>query len=332
MSSYVYRSIIIEIKSNPQIYFPYDFFMRQCNKRSIVATGFNNEHHFLTIVGNCISQFSTDENGIKTIIRVNVRTKTMKVYSVDENNGSTELDLCNLMHNGIFDMSNEGDRWEGDLLNGYPFGWGQYYDSDNFLLYEGFIYEKQYVCYGNLFHKCNHQIRYSGMFYNGTLTGYGILFKPNGEMMAGDCWIQDHIVSSILKASIWCEDTTKIHSLLKVISIGNHSYNHNTLTKLSFSYYPYLNKLVIGNNCCKYVEQFSLIGVRNLRLLIVGKSSFFHMKVGDNVFICKNCPLLQKMVFDEKAFAFYSQFTVGCSMLCLLLNSSQKVTSDCYEG
>ena len=37
-------------------------------------------------------------------------------------------------------MSISGERWEGNSLNGLPFGYGCVYNSENQLIYEGFMF------------------------------------------------------------------------------------------------------------------------------------------------------------------------------------------------
>ena len=37
---------------------------------------------------------------------------------------SEGVDVSEVRHNEILDLSVDGDRWEGDVLNGNPYGWG----------------------------------------------------------------------------------------------------------------------------------------------------------------------------------------------------------------
>ena len=34
-------------------------------------------------------------------------------------------------HNRVLDLSDDGDRWDGDVMWNQPFGWGVLYDSEN---------------------------------------------------------------------------------------------------------------------------------------------------------------------------------------------------------
>ena len=51
--------------------------------------------------------------------------------------------------NQVLDLSDDGERWEGDVLNNEPYGWGVLYDSENRIAYEGFRIGDVNVCYGS---------------------------------------------------------------------------------------------------------------------------------------------------------------------------------------
>ena len=38
----------------------------------------------------------------------------------------------------ILNLNDEGERWEGSILDRMPFGWGKRFDEDGALMYEGF--------------------------------------------------------------------------------------------------------------------------------------------------------------------------------------------------
>ena len=64
-----------------------------------------------------------------------VDVKSREVLGVDEvnhivdlNEGKHIVDLNEVKHNQTLDLNEEGDRWEGDVLNDSPWGWGVLYD------------------------------------------------------------------------------------------------------------------------------------------------------------------------------------------------------------
>ena len=59
-----------------------------------------------------------------------------------------KMEMNEVEHNRVLDLSDEGDRWEGDVLQQEPFGWGVLYDEDNNRRYEGFRIGSSNTCYG----------------------------------------------------------------------------------------------------------------------------------------------------------------------------------------
>ena len=52
----------------------------------------------------------------------------------------------------VLNLSDDGERWEGDVLDNQPYGWGVLYDSENRMVYEGFRIGKVNVCYGTQYY------------------------------------------------------------------------------------------------------------------------------------------------------------------------------------
>lgn len=284
--------------------------MRKSAKKIVIASGINNKHTYLSIVGNSITQEKVNEDGTKTIIKANIQTKRIKVQSISLNGERIEMGMSNDIRNSVVDISLSGDRWEGDVLNGEPCGWGELYNELNDCIYEGFMYKQSLVCYGTKYYSSIHRIEYDGMLYDNCQMGYGKLFDRNGNLISSGCWMNGEYASSVLRTYPRCEDTELIHSLLRVISIGNYSYNDDSMDSLLFANYPHLYKLVIGSHCCKNVTRCEIRSMHSLRTFIVGDYSFFNLKGNTSTFSCKFCSSLVRMSFGEKAFGFFHQFNV----------------------
>ena len=54
--------------------------------------------------------------------------------------------------NEVLNLNDDGERWEGDVLNNEPYGWGVLYDSENRRSYEGFRIGNVNVCYGTQYY------------------------------------------------------------------------------------------------------------------------------------------------------------------------------------
>ncbi|KAM7454178.1 hypothetical protein BLSTO_05068 [Blastocystis sp. subtype 1] len=39
------------------------------------------------------------------------------------------LNVSGIEHKQVLDLNDDGERWEGDVLNNQPYGWGVLYDS-----------------------------------------------------------------------------------------------------------------------------------------------------------------------------------------------------------
>lgn len=284
--------------------------MKGFAKKIVIASGINNKHTYLSIVGNNITQEKVNDNGTKTIIKTNIETKRIRVQHINLDDERIEMDMSDDIRNCVIDISINGDRWEGAVVNGEPYGWGKLYNEWNNCVYEGFMYKQSFVCYGTEYYSDLSTIQYDGMFYDNHHMGYGRLFDRKGDLISSGCWINNEYSSSILRTYPRCEDTELIHSLLRVIVIGNNSYNNDSMDSLLFANYPHLNKLVIGSYCCKNVVRCEIRSMHCLRTFSVGEYSFFNLKGNTCTFSCKYCSALVRMSFGEKAFGFFHQFNI----------------------
>ena len=56
--------------------------------------------------------------------------------------------LSGIEHKQVLDLNDDGERWEGDVLNNEPYGWGTLYDNEGNKAYEGFRIGNVNVCFG----------------------------------------------------------------------------------------------------------------------------------------------------------------------------------------
>ena len=101
------------------------------------------------------------------------------------------VDLSEMKRNEILDLSVEGDRWEGDVLNGNPCGWGVLYDKDNRMMYEGFRMGDVNMCYGRTYYSDMSRVEYEGEWREGLRWGRGVLFDRNGVIVYDGEWLND---------------------------------------------------------------------------------------------------------------------------------------------
>ena len=72
------------------------------------------------------------------------------------------LGVNGIEHNVVLNLSDDGERWEGDVLDNQPYGWGVLYDSENRIVYEGFRIGEVNVCYGTRYYSDIQKVEYEG--------------------------------------------------------------------------------------------------------------------------------------------------------------------------
>ena len=76
-------------------------------------------------------------------------------------------EVSGVEHKQVLNLSDDGERWEGDVLNNEPYGWGVLYDSENRRAYEGFRIGEVNVCYGTRYYSDIGVIEYEGEWCEG---------------------------------------------------------------------------------------------------------------------------------------------------------------------
>lgn len=71
--------------------------------------------------------------------------------------------------------------------------WGQFFDENNRVVYEGFRYKERNVCYGTYYHEnmVDRIVYYQGMIYDDEHYGMGRFFDRNGTKEYEGEWIGD---------------------------------------------------------------------------------------------------------------------------------------------
>ena len=120
---------------------------------------------------------STLSNGLIQWIECDNINKSMKVKTRSENVVEwNALNLNDLIKDDIIDLSENGERWEGDSLDHLPYGYGCIFNSENQIVYEGFVFNGMKVCFGKEYYEDVGIIEYIGHFYNNIRNGNGIFF------------------------------------------------------------------------------------------------------------------------------------------------------------
>ena len=228
-------------------------------------------YNFLAVNKTVYTQSELLPNGIIREIQCDKDDKWMKVRErKKENEKWNEIDLDGLKHYDIIDLNENGDRWEGDSLNGNPFGYGCIYNSENQLIYSGFIFEGLKVCYGTELYGDVGIVEYEGDFYKGMRYGNGKLYDKKNELIYEGEWYMNNPLET---------SSVKIDRELKEEDIH-------------FG----LEELEIGDDCLDNIECFKLIGYDHLKKLILHKNRIMRM----NCFCIEDCnELVNIELFDN---------------------------------
>ena len=157
--------MVLSILFSFLIYFSQILFNNRKIRLTMYSLGISG-NNYLSIDESHYFHSETINNQSVQLIECDINEKWMKVKKRDLDSSKwIELDL-NGLHKGVtIDLSEQGERWEGDSLNGVPFGYGCIYNSNNQLIYKGFIFEGMKVCFGSVFYEDVGIFEYVGGFY-----------------------------------------------------------------------------------------------------------------------------------------------------------------------
>ena len=219
-------------------------------------------------------------------------------------------DVKGIEHAKVLDLSDDGERWEGDVLNNEPYGWGVLYDSENRMAYEGFRIEDMNVCYGTRYYSDIQKVEYEGEWFDGMRWGRGIQYDRNGKTVFDGEWMDDEQLS---KCVVLIDENLLLHSHIEELIVENNSCNGMKWTALDLGFISHLRLLEVGDDCFKYVKEVELIGLSKLERVVIGKNCFTQKKNGDwpsydanRHFYLKNCERVRELKMGCGSFSDYS--------------------------
>ena len=103
-------------------------------------------------------------------------------------------------------------------------------------------------------------------------------------------------------------DLNSLHSTVSDIILNNGSLNNAAFTVLDFCRFEALKRIMIGDGCCKNVNEVKLIGLSELESIIVDSNSFTKIfgAHANRHFYLKNCPKLKSLKIGSYSFSDYS--------------------------
>ena len=274
-------------------------------------------HCYLSISNTLYSHSQLLSDGKIQLIECDIKEKWMKVKTKSESNSDwDELNLDALQKGVTIDLSGKGDRWEGDSLNGVPFGYGCIYDDENRLVYKGFVYEGKKVCYGTEFYGDVGFVEYEGGFYNGTRYGCGRLNNKKNELIYEGEWYMNNPIE-LSKVEINEElKQIDIHFDIEELSINNSCTSE--LKHFLLIGFGKLKRLYLGRECFRPMEVFHIENCNELIDVRLGDDNNRndydddehnkHDDTADRLFVIKNCELLKELMICDDVYAKCDEF------------------------
>ena len=234
------------------------------------------------------------------VIEVNVDSHELLRVNGEDVNG--------IEHNEVLDLNDDGERWEGDVLNNKPYGWGVLYDSENRMVYEGFRIGDVNVCYGTRYYADIGVIEYEGEWCEGKRWGRGVQHDRTGKVMSKGEWMNNEQLN---KQVVLSEENQLLHNHVEELIVNDKSCNGREWTDFDFSVLTKLRRLRVGNRCFENVKDVKLIGLSKLERVEIGKQCFItYDNCYDNSmnghFYLKNCEKVRELKIGCYSFSDYS--------------------------
>ena len=205
-------------------------------------------------------------------------------------------------HNQVLDLNDDGERWEGDVQDNQPYGWGVLYDSENRIAYEGFRIRGVNVCYGRSYYSEVGVIECEGGICEGKRWGRGIQYDRKGKTVFDGKWMNDEHLSRRIVLS---EENQFLHNHIEELIIESNNCNGPEWTALDLGFISHLQLLEVGDECFEYVNEVKLIGLSELERVVIGEMCF-NIEKSPGCFYLKNCERLRELKMGHHSFMNYS--------------------------
>lgn len=215
-------------------------------------------------------------------------------------------DLSEMEHNVVLDLSDDGERWEGDVFEGIPCGWGVLYNSEGEKEYEGFRIGRVNVGYGIQYYSDLQRIEYEGEMCIGTRWGRGIQYDRNGNTIFDGEWINGrHMETHVY----WTEANQFFHNHVESLVVADSCCNGEEWQVLDLSVVPNLRLLQVGDHCFRHVVDVTLVGLHQLERVVIGEKSFTKEEPdwseSAGSFILRDCERVRELVMGSLSFSHY---------------------------
>ena len=220
----------------------------------------------------------------------------------------TNNNIEKIEHNKILDLNDNGERWEGDVLDGKTYGWGVLYDADNQMLYEGFKLDSYFEGYGKMYYSDIHLVEYEGGMWNNERWGKGTLYDRNGKVVYDGEWLDtDHWYTKLV-VDDYCDFLGRLHNGVEELIVKDDIQIEEEMVHLDFHYVQKLRVLKIQTDCFCNVSVVKLIGMKALESVEIEDDSFVveEQTEDESGLYVKDCPRLKEFKIGASVFYGYT--------------------------
>ena len=274
----------------------YDCFLSFKGKyKPSYVTGYNNMRN-VVFSENSVNCFDINADDVQYSVKCCLDDKKMivRVFRKDKWHleKTSETNYC---EKDIIDYNEKGERWEGPTLDHNAYGFGHLYNTDNNIIYEGFMFNNQKVGFGKEFYPEGDQIIYYGSFLNNTRCGYGILYDKKNEIVYEGDWINGNgDCNKWYSNPVDITNEYEFHSLIQEFRVGVHKEDMN-------------DEVLENYNCSQFnrgtkselsITKLKLVDFMNLEKIDIGVECF----VETSIFVVENCPKLESIEIGMLSF------------------------------
>ena len=268
---------------------------------------FNRDNVYWYHEGIAVASSALVELNRERVTEVNVQAKQLLKVNGEEVSG--------IEHNVVLNLSDDGERWEGDVLNNQPYGWGVLYDSENRMVYEGFRIGEVIVCYGRSYYPDVGVIEYEGMIYEGKRWGRGSQYDKRGVVTRYGEWVNNEPAEMAMTIT---KENPLLFTCVEELVVSDECCNGMEWRVFDITCIVHLRELKVGDECFRNTEELKLIGHNELERVVIGMNSFTtegynHDKDGMNPkrhFYLMDCRHVRELKIGRYSFSDYSSFVI----------------------
>ena len=246
-------------------------------------------------------------------------------------------DVSGIEHNQVLDLSDDGERWEGHVLQNKPYGWGVLYDNENRMAYEGFRLGEVNVCYGTRYYSDIGVIEYEGEWFEGKRWGRGTHYDRTGVVIYEGGWLNNtHEDERIIRINKDNYRSVLYHTMVEELIVGDDCCNGEEWRMIDFSLLSMLRELRVGDGSFKRVNKVNLVFLHQLERVVIGESCFTEKGDGCIVFAreylsrfyLKDCEKMRELKIGEHSFCDYKRCVIENTPLLEAIEMGKSERSD----